>query len=258
MYIQINNLSKVFKTQQGPLLVLKDINMAIKRGEFVCAVGASGSGKSTLLRQIAGLDSPTTGEVRIDGLTVMGPGPDRGMVFQHYTLYPWMTVQQNAEFGLKLQGMPKTQRREKASYYLNVVGLAPFAKALPGEISGGMKQRVAIARALSIRPQVLILDEPFGALDAITKEELQEELLKIWNEHRCTVLMITHDIDEALFLSDRLVMMTNGPSATIGEIIRVPFERPRSYEVIQQDERYGQLRNYALDFLYRRHAHDDA
>ncbi len=219
MYIQINNLSKVFKTQQGPLLVLKDINMAIKRGEFVCAVGASGSGKSTLLRQIAGLDSPTTGEVRIDGLTVMGPGPDRGMVFQHYTLYPWMTVQQNAEFGLKLQGMPKTQRREKASYYLNVVGLAPFAKALPKELSGGMKQRVAIARALASEPKVLLMDEPFGALDVHTRESMHEFMLDLWQRTGITIFMITHDVEEAVFLSNRIYTLSSRPGTVRREMV---------------------------------------
>ncbi len=152
MFLQINKLNKHFQTKQGTLVVLKDINMTIEQGEFICAVGASGSGKSTLLRQIAGLDSPTSGEVKIDGKHVDGPGPDRGMVFQHYTLYPWMNVQQNTEFGLKLQGVPKKERREQASYYLNVVGLTKFAKSLPKELSGGMKQRVAIARALASEP----------------------------------------------------------------------------------------------------------
>jgi nitrate ABC transporter ATP-binding subunit len=257
MYLQINNLHKHFETRNGTLVVLKDINMVIQQGEFICAVGASGSGKSTLLRQIAGLDLPTSGEVLIDGKRVTGPGPDRGMVFQHYTLYPWMNVQRNAEFGLKLQGVPPAQRRELASYYLNVVGLAQFARSLPKELSGGMKQRVAIARALAIRPEVLILDEPLGAHDPITKEELQEELLAIWREHRTTVLMITHDIDEALFLADRVVMMPNGPAATIGEILDIPFARPRNRARIMDDPRYYELRNEALDFLYRRFAHDD-
>ncbi|MBD2019602.1 ATP-binding cassette domain-containing protein, partial [Leptolyngbya sp. FACHB-36] len=163
MFVQINNLHKHFTTKSGPLVVLRDITMGIQRGEFVCAVGASGSGKSTLLRQIAGLDMPTQGEVKVDGKHVTGPGPDRGMVFQHYTLFPWMSVQENTEFGLKLQGVPKKQRREKASMYLNVVGLTSFAKSLPKELSGGMKQRVAIARALASEPKMLLMDEPFGA-----------------------------------------------------------------------------------------------
>ena len=159
MYLQVNELNKNFQTKQGSLTVLKDINMTIARGEFICAVGASGSGKSTLLRQIAGLDRPTTGEVKVDGRRVTGPGPDRGMVFQHYTLYPWMSVQKNTEFGLKLQGLSKKERREKASYYLKVVGLENFAKSLPKQLSGGMKQRCAIARALASEPKVMLMDE---------------------------------------------------------------------------------------------------
>src|SRR6478672_10773550 len=152
MYLQINKLNKHFQTQSGTLVVLKDIDMTVSQGEFICVVGASGSGKSTLLRQIAGLDLPSSGEVFVDGKPVAGPGPDRGMVFQHYTLYPWMTVQKNAEFGLKLQSIPKRERREQASYYLSVVGLSNFANSLPKELSGGMKQRVAIARALASEP----------------------------------------------------------------------------------------------------------
>ncbi|MEY3825711.1 MAG: hypothetical protein RLZZ148_523, partial [Cyanobacteriota bacterium] len=194
MYLQILNLNKHFSTQNGNLVVLKDINMNILEGEFICAVGASGSGKSTLLRQIAGLDSPTTGFVQIDGKRVTGPGPDRGMVFQHYTLYPWMTVQENTEFGLKLQGLNKKERREKASYYLTVVGLTKFSHSLPKELSGGMKQRVAIARALASEPKVLLMDEPFGALDIHTKESMHEFMLDLWQRTGITIFMITHDV----------------------------------------------------------------
>jgi NitT/TauT family transport system ATP-binding protein len=204
MYLQITNLYKNFDTQEGTLVVLKDINMTIKQGEFICAVGASGSGKSTLLRQIAGLDTPTLGEVTIDGKRVTGPGPDRGMVFQHYTLYPWMNVQENTEFGLKLQGVPKQKRREQASYYLSMVGLSQFAKSLPKELSGGMKQRVAIARALASEPKVLLMDEPFGALDIHTKESMHEFMLDLWQRTNLTIFMITHDVEEAVFLSNRI------------------------------------------------------
>ncbi len=165
MYLQITNLHKSFPTKEGELLVLKDINMTIEQGEYICAVGTSGSGKSTLLRQIAGLDRPTSGEVRIDSKLITSPGHDRGMIFQHYTLYPWMTVLENTEFGLKLLGVSKKMRLEQASYYLNIVGLSQFARALPKQLSGGMKQRVAIARALASEPKVLLMDEPFGALD---------------------------------------------------------------------------------------------
>jgi NitT/TauT family transport system ATP-binding protein len=218
MYLQINKLNKQFETKNGTLVVLKDIDMTIEQGEFICAVGASGSGKSTLLRQIAGLDSPTSGEVLIDGKRVTAPGPDRGMVFQHYTLYPWMTVQDNTEFGLKLQGVPKKQRREQASYYLNVVGLTPFARSLPRELSGGMKQRVAIARALASEPKVLLMDEPFGALDIHTKESMHEFMLDLWQRTNITVFMITHDVEEAVFLSNRIYALGARPGTVRKEI----------------------------------------
>jgi NitT/TauT family transport system ATP-binding protein len=223
MFLLIDRLSKNFETKDGTLVVLKDITMEIEQGEFICAVGASGSGKSTLLRQIAGLDMPTTGEVRIDGQRVNGPGPDRGMVFQHYTLYPWMTVQENTEFGLKLQGIPKNARREKASYYLNVVGLAKFARSLPKELSGGMKQRVAIARALTSEPKVLLMDEPFGALDIHTKESMHEFMLDLWQRTNLTVFMITHDVEEAVFLSNRIYALGARPGTVRKEItIKLP------------------------------------
>jgi len=211
MFLQVDQLSKQFTTKQGPLAVLQDINLSIQAGEFVCAVGASGSGKSTLLRQIAGLDQPTSGEVRIGGNRVTSPGPDRGMVFQHYTLYPWMTVQQNTEFGLKLQGVSKKERRERASYFLQVVGLENFAKALPRELSGGMKQRVAIARSLVSEPKMLLMDEPFGALDVHTRETMHQFMRELWERTKVTVFMITHDIEEAVFLSDRIFTLSNRP-----------------------------------------------
>ncbi|XWK88609.1 MAG: ABC transporter ATP-binding protein [Phormidium sp.] len=223
MYLQINKLNKDFQTKNGTLVVLKDINMTIKQGEFICAVGASGSGKSTLLRQIAGLDNPTSGEVRIDGELITGPGPDRGMVFQHYTLYPWMNVQENTEFGLKLQGVPKKVRREQASYYLSVVGLANFANSLPKELSGGMKQRAAIARALASEPKVLLMDEPFGALDIHTKESMHEFMLDLWQRTKITIFMITHDVEEAVFLSNRIYALGARPGTVRKEItVKLP------------------------------------
>jgi nitrate ABC transporter ATP-binding subunit len=181
------------------------------------------------------------------------------VVFQNYSLLPWKTVEQNVALAVKAARpeLASGARAQVVDHHLEMVGLTEARHKRPAQISGGMRQRVAIARALAVQPEVLVLDEPFGALDAITKEELQEELLAIWREHKPTVLMITHDIDEALFLSDRIVMMTNGPSASIGEIVEVPFERPRRFESIQDDPRYAQLRNHALDFLYRRYAHDD-
>jgi bicarbonate transport system ATP-binding protein len=209
---------------------------------------------------VSGFAQPTSGSVRLHGKSISKPGPDRMVVFQNYALLPWLTVFENVYLAVD-SVYPKKLEAEKRAIvrdHLAMVGLTEAAEKKPPQISGGMKQRVSIARALSIRPEVLILDEPFGALDAITKEELQEELLKIWSDHRCTVLMITHDIDEALFLADKLVMMTNGPAATIGEIMEIPFPRPRDRDRIMEDPQYYDLRNYALDFLYNRFAHDDA
>ena len=211
MHLEISQLHKHFPTKNEPLVALKDINMHVETGEFVCAVGASGSGKSTLLRLIAGLDFPTSGSITVDYEPVIGPGADRGLVFQKYTLYPWMTVQKNVEFGLKLLGIISRERREIASYYLDIVGLSKFANSLPKELSGGMKQRVAIARALATKPKILLMDEPFGALDVQTKENMQQFLLEIWKKTGCTILMITHDVREAVFLSQRIYVLSARP-----------------------------------------------
>jgi NitT/TauT family transport system ATP-binding protein len=252
MYLQINRLNKNFETKNGTLVVLKDIDMMIEQGEFICAVGASGSGKSTLLRQIAGLDSPTTGEVLIDGKRVIGPGPDRGMVFQHYTLYPWMTVQGNTEFGLKLQGVPKKQRREQASYYLSVVGLSKFARSLPKELSGGMKQRVAIARALASEPKVLLMDEPFGALDVHTKEAMHEFMLDLWQRTNITVFMITHDVEEAVFLSNRIYALGARPGTVRKEIVVTLPERTHH---VKRHSVFHDYRDELMELL-RRHGQE--
>jgi NitT/TauT family transport system ATP-binding protein len=219
MYLQISQLHKHFDTRHGRVTVLKDINMTIQAGEFITVVGASGSGKSTLLRQIAGLDRPTTGEVRIDGQVISSPGPDRGMVFQHYTLYPWMSISDNVAFGLKLQGVGPRERQEQASYYLNVVGLTDFAKSLPRQLSGGMKQRVAIARALASNPKVLLMDEPFSALDVHTREAMHEFLRELWQSLGLTVMMITHDVDEALMLSQRIYALSSRPGTVKQELV---------------------------------------
>jgi len=252
MFLEINNLHKNFDTKNGKLVVLKDINMSIKQGEFICAVGASGSGKSTLLRQIAGLDKPTTGAVKIDGKEVVSPGPDRGMVFQHYTLFPWMNVQENAEFGLKLQGLPKQQRREQASYYLSVVGLTKFAKSLPQELSGGMKQRVAIARALASEPKVLLMDEPFGALDIHTKESMHEFMLDLWRRTQITIFMITHDVEEAVFLSNRIYALGARPGTVRKEMsINLP-DRNLS---IKRHTKFHDYRDELMD-LMRKHGQE--
>jgi nitrate ABC transporter ATP-binding subunit len=258
-FLAIEDVAKVYPTPTGPYTVLSGVNLTIQEGEFVCLIGHSGCGKSTLLNMVAGFSHPTYGEVRLHGKHITEPGPDRMMVFQNYALLPWLSVFENVYLGVDSVYPNKTHAEKRAIVreHLEMVGLTEAADKKPSQISGGMKQRVAIARALSIRPEILILDEPFGALDAITKEELQEELLKIWTEHRVTVLMITHDIDEALFLADRVVMMTNGPAAHIGEVMDVPFSRPRKRARLIEDPRYYELRNYALDFLFRRFAHDD-
>ncbi len=259
-FLVIEDVSKVYPTPAGPYTVLTGVNLTVYEGEFICLIGHSGCGKSTLLNMVAGFSRPTHGEVLLHGKRVAEPGPDRMMVFQNYALLPWLSAYENVYLGVDsvYPNKPEAEKRAIVREHLEMVGLTEAADKKPSQLSGGMKQRVAIARALSIRPEILILDEPFGALDAITKEELQEELLKIWYEHRVTVLMITHDIDEALFLADRLVMMTNGPAAHIGEVMDIPFKRPRKRARIMEDPKYYELRNYALDFLYRRYAHDDA
>jgi nitrate ABC transporter ATP-binding subunit len=256
-YLEFVAVGQVFQTRRGPYNALRDIDLQVSKGEFVCVIGHSGCGKSTLLNMVSGFLSPTSGRVTLEGRPIERPGPDRMVVFQNYSLLPWQTVRQNVELAVRAARpeLNAARRRQVVDHHLEMVHLTDAADMRPDQISGGMKQRVAIARALAVQPAVLVLDEPFGALDAITKEELQEELLAIWREQRPTVLMITHDIDEALFLADRIVMMTNGPAATIGNILAVPFERPRSYMAIQEDPRYGMLRNQAMDFLYRRHAH---
>ncbi len=258
-FLTIENVSKVYPTPKGPYTVLDGINLTVHEGEFICLIGHSGCGKSTLLDMVSGFRQPTEGEVRLQTQRITQPGPDRMVVFQNYSLLPWMTAFENIYLGIDSvwPEKPKSEKVAIAHEHLALVGLSDAANKRPKELSGGMKQRVCIARALALRPQVLILDEPFGALDPITREELQEELLKIWRDHQVTVLMITHDIDEALFLADRLVMMTNGPSAKIGEVMHIPFPRPRNRARIMEDPEYYNLRNYALDFLYRRVAHVD-
>ena len=258
-FLFIDNLSKVYPTPTGDYVVLDGIDLAVNEGEFVCVIGHSGCGKSTLLDMVAGFRQPTEGAVRLETQTIQAPGPDRMVVFQNYSLLPWLTAYDNIYLGVDsvFSDKPEAVKKRIVMEHLELVGLAEVANKKPSALSGGMKQRFCIARALALRPKVLILDEPFGALDPITREELQEELLKIWQNHQITVLMITHDIDEALFLSDRVVMMTNGPAATIGEIMTVPFARPRIRARMMEDPKFYELRNEALDFLYHRFAHDD-
>ncbi|PMB44618.1 bacitracin ABC transporter ATP-binding protein [Fischerella thermalis CCMEE 5201] len=258
-YLEIKDVSKVYPTKNGPFTVLDGVNLNVGEGEFICVIGHSGCGKSTLLNMVSGFNQPTNGQVLLEGKPITKPGPDRMVVFQNYALLPWRTAFENIYLAVNAvyPNKPQAEKSAIVREHLAMVGLADAMDKKPTQMSGGMRQRVSIARALAIRPKVLILDEPFGALDAITKEELQEELLKIWNENRCTVLMITHDIDEALFLADKLVMMTNGPRAKIGEVMEIPFPRPRDRSRIMEDPQYYKLRNYALDFLFNRYAHDD-
>ncbi|NDJ19272.1 nitrate ABC transporter ATP-binding protein [Myxacorys almedinensis] len=255
-FLEIDRVSKIYPTPKGDAVVLDDISLTVNEGEFICVIGHSGCGKSTLLDMVSGFREPTRGEVRLQGKRVTRPGPDRMVVFQNYSLLPWKTAYENVYLAVNAvyPDKSKAEKTEIVRKHLTMVGLDEAANKKPGQLSGGMKQRVSIARALAIYPQVLVLDEPFGALDAITKEELQEELLKIWGQHTVTVLMITHDIDEALFLADRIVMMTNGPAANIGEIMEVPFSRPRDRAQMMEDPHYYTLRNQALDFLYGRFA----
>jgi len=255
-FLTLTGLTKVYPTPRGPFTVLDGIDLTVAEGEFISIIGHSGCGKSTLLNMVAGFTKPTTGEIRVQSKLVTKPGPDRMVVFQNYSLLPWLSVHDNIDLAVKsvYPNLSKTQRCEVVEEHLEMVGLTEAARKKPRQISGGMRQRVAIARALAIRPQVLILDEPFGALDPITREELQDKLLEIWREHRLTVLAITHEIDEAIYLSDRIVMMTNGPAAKIGEIVPVPFPRPRNRAAIAEDPNYYTLRNHLLDFLFHRFA----
>jgi bicarbonate transport system ATP-binding protein len=258
-FLEFKDVTKVYPTSKGPFTVLDGVNLNVYQGEFICVIGHSGCGKSTLLNMVSGFNSPTSGQVLLDGQPISKPGPDRMVVFQNYALLPWRTAFENVYLAVNAvyPNKPEAEKNAIVREHLAMVGLSDAMDKKPTQISGGMKQRVSIARALSIRPKVLILDEPFGALDAITKEELQEELLKIWGDNGATVLMITHDIDEALFLADKLVMMTNGPHAKIGEVMEIPFPRPRDRARIMEDPEYYKLRNYALDFLFNRYAHDD-
>lgn len=243
-YLEVALVNKLFPSRRGSLTVLKDINLYVEKGEFVCVVGPSGSGKSTLLRLIAGLDNPTSGEILVEGDRVFSPGSDRGMVFQNYTLYPWMNVTDNIGFGLKLQGASKAEQQQQAAYYLEIVGLTQFARSLPKELSGGMKQRVAIARALASRPKILLMDEPFGALDVQMKETMQQFLLQIWRQTETTILMITHDVEEAVFLSQRVYVMTASPG-TIQKEMALDLPSDRVYEL----RRSPQFQDYKYEIV---------
>ena len=225
--LKVENLSKKFDTLNGEILALNKINFQIFRREFISVIGPSGCGKTTLIRILAGLDFPTSGNVFLEGRKMEGPGAERGMVFQDYTLFPWLSVKKNVMFGLEIKGLGKLKAEAEAMEWLDIVGLAKFADAYPEQLSGGMKQRVAIARSLANRPEILFLDEPFGALDAQTRSSMQAYLLKIWQNVDVTVFFVTHDLDEAIYLSDRILVLRANPGE-IDELIEVPVPRPRA------------------------------
>ena len=263
-YIEISSVAQTFKTSKGLFTALKNISLSVDQGEFVTLIGHSGCGKSTLLNLIAGLTTPTEGLLLCANREIKGPGPERAMVFQNHSLLPWLTCYENVYLAVERvfassttnrTGETKTQLKKRTEAALEMVGLTHALSKRPGEISGGMKQRVGIARALSMEPQVLLMDEPFGALDALTRAKLQDELLEIVQKTHSTVVMVTHDVDEAVLLSDRIVMMTNGPSATIGEIVAVDLQRPRNRLEMVQDPQYLQCRKAVIDFLYRKQTH---
>lgn len=247
--IEISQLSKVYKGRSGDTVALQNIDLTIRHNEFVCVVGPSGCGKTTLLNIIGGLEEATSGSVKVDGKEVKGPGKERGVVFQQYALFPWKTVLKNVEFGLKLSKMSKQERKEKAKKYVELVGLKDFAHAYPKELSGGMKQRVAIARAYAVEPKVLLMDEPFGALDAQTRAQLQEDLLKTWQKEKKTCFFITHDVEEAVILAQRVVIMSAQPGR-IKEIVDVDIPYPRDQST-KLDDRFIRIKNDIWSKVYR-------
>jgi nitrate/nitrite transport system ATP-binding protein len=257
-YIQIEQVEQTFKTNKGLFPALRDIDLTIAKGEFVALIGHSGCGKSTLLNLIAGLTLPTHGVLLCANREIAGPGPERAVVFQNHSLLPWLTCFDNVHLGIeRVFGKTETKAQLKArtDAALAMVGLSHAAQKRPGEISGGMKQRVGIARALAMEPKVLLMDEPFGALDALTRAKLQDELLEIVAKTKATVVMVTHDVDEAVLLSDKIVMMTNGPAATVGEVLSVDLPRPRQRVELAESAEYQRYRKAVIDFLYTRQAH---
>jgi nitrate/nitrite transport system ATP-binding protein len=251
-YLSIDGVGKSFEGKQGTFVALTGIDLQLRKGEFVTLIGHSGCGKSTLLNLVAGLERPTEGTIILADKHVQGPGPDRGVVFQNHSLLPWLSCFENVY--LAVERVFADRRKERTHEALELVGLAHAEHKYPHEISGGMKQRVGIARALAIEPKVLLLDEPFGALDALTRATLQDELMRIVQKTGATVLMVTHDVDEAVLLSDRVAMMTNGPAARIGELLEVSLPRPRERLALAHDARFMELRARVLEFLYEKQA----
>ena len=257
-FIQVQNAEMVFNTKKGRFHALREIDLTVAKGEFVTLIGHSGCGKSTLLNLIAGLLVPSSGVLLCDNREISAPGPERAVVFQNHSLLPWLTCFENVYLAVErvfgaTDSKAVLKSRTKAA--LELVGMGHALQKRPHEVSGGMKQRVGIARALAMEPKVLLMDEPFGALDALTRAHLQDELLKIVARTQSTVVMVTHDVDEAVLLSDRIVMMTNGPAATIGEILKVDLPRPRNRVELAEDPTYVHCRKEVLDFLYTRHGH---
>jgi nitrate/nitrite transport system ATP-binding protein len=253
-FLVIENIVKAFRKPDGSQFVVLDgIDMTIGDQEYVSVIGHSGCGKSTLMRIVAGLEKPTSGEVTLEGKPILKPGAERMMVFQGYALLPWLTVKENIRMAVEevFKTATKAEQNSIVNEHIEMVQLTAAADKYPSELSGGMKQRVGVARALATRPKMLLLDEPFGALDALTRPKLQEQVLNIWDNHRQAVMMITHDVDEAIFMSDSVVMMTNGPNATIGQVLKIPLPRPRDRQALRNSKEYYELRNEALDFLER-------
>lgn len=253
-YFEAINLGKTYKTPAGDAVIVEGFDLKMTKGEFVCVLGHSGCGKSTVLSMVAGLNEISEGSVILDQREIDGAGPDRGVVFQSPCLLPWMTTWDNVMLGVEQVYFHATQeeRNQIVEYYLTAVGLQNAMHKRPTELSGGMRQRVGLARAFALSPKMLLLDEPFGMLDKLTKFELQQVLIDLWNRERLTAMMITHDVDEAIYLADRVVMMTNGPAARVGEIVKIDFERPRDRRDIMSDPRYLDYREQLISFLEER------
>jgi nitrate ABC transporter ATP-binding subunit len=260
-YVELFNLAKTFPSPRGVVVVVREFNLTLQQGEFVSLIGHSGCGKSTVLSMVAGLSPLTDGGIVLAGRELDGPGPDRGVVFQSPSLLPWLTAKENVMLGVDqvFFSAPRHEREQIAEYYLSVVGLADSMDRRPAELSQGMRQRVGIARAFALKPRMLLLDEPFGMLDSLTRYELQSVLLDLWRRNRITTLMVTHDVDEALYLSDRVVCMTDGPAAEVGDIVPVDFPRPRDRQAVLDHPDYRPLRERLMEFLevhaHRRHPH---
>ena len=250
--ISVREVSRVFYLGKEQFIALDRVSLDVADNEFVTVVGPSGCGKSTLMNILAGLDAPTSGQALVDDRVVDGPSPERGVIFQQYALFPWLSVRQNVEFGLKMSGAAKAERRERAEHFIEMVGLTQFADALPKMLSGGMKQRCAIARAYAVNPSILLMDEPFGALDALTRVKLQEQLLQTWSKEKRTVMFITHDVDEAVILANRVIVMAARPGR-IFDIVDIDLPYPRTEEV-RMSQRFSELRNHIWQSVY----HQDA